>query len=167
MLDPKIEQALNKQINQEMAAAYNYFAMVAWLERHNLTGFSSWMQRQRSEELEHAQRLFNYVLDRGGKVDLSAVEKPQADFKGVADLFDTAFAMEQENTRCIHELYALARSMDDYATQSHLQWFLDEQVEEEKVFGDVQGLLELAGEDKSALLQIDDRLGRRGAPEAT
>lgn len=163
MLDVKIEVALNQQINQEMAAAYNYMAMAAWFEQMNLAGFASWMQHQRAEELQHAQRLFQYVLDRDGKIDLAAVEKPRSDYGDVRDVFASAMAMEKENTASINDLYALARELNDYATQSHLQWFLDEQVEEEKAFSEVQSLLDLAGEDKSALLMIDDRLGRRSS----
>jgi len=159
MLDSKIEKALNKQINNEMAAAYNYYAMSAWCEENNLTGFAAWLNRQRQEELTHAQRLYQYVIDRRGSVELEAVAKPKKNFKDIHELFEQAFKMEQGNTASINELFALARKADDYATQSHLQWFIDEQVEEEKAFDEVKGLLEFAGKDKSALLMLNQQLG--------
>jgi len=166
MLDPKIEAALNRQINHEMAAAYNYMAMAAWFEYNNLTGFASWMTNQRTEELAHAHKLFQYVLDRGGKIDLDAVDKPKSEFSDVHEVFAMALEMEKENTETINDLYVMANELGDYATQSHLQWFLDEQVEEEKVFDEIKGLLELAGEDRTALLYLNDKLGARPSESA-
>lgn len=163
MLDPKIEKALNRQINHEMAAAYNYFAIAAWCEEHNFTGFASWFKMQRAEELVHAGKLYQYVLDRRGSVELEAVAKPPKSFKDIHEVFAKAFKMEQENTKSIYALYTLARESDDFATQSHLQWFIDEQVEEEKTFDEIKGLLEFAGEDKSALLMLNQQLGSRAA----
>lgn len=161
MLDAKIESALNRQINHEMAAAYNYLAMAAWFEHNNLTGFAHWMMSQREEELQHAKRLWQYVLDRGGKIDLEAVSKPKAEFEDVHEVFALALEMEKENTETINDLYVMANELGDYATQSHLQWFLDEQVEEEKTFDEVRSLLELAGDDRSVLLYLNDKLGAR------
>ncbi|MBI1373577.1 MAG: ferritin [Phycisphaera sp.] len=163
MLDPKIEAALNRQINHEMAAAYNYLAMSAWFEHGNLTGFASWMMSQRLEELTHAQKLLQYVLDRGGQIELDAVEKPKNDFADVHEVFALALEMEKENTETINDLYVMANELGDYATQSHLQWFLDEQVEEEKTFDEIKSLLEMAGDDRSALLYLNDKLGARAA----
>jgi ferritin len=161
MLDSKIEKALNKQVNHEMAAAYNYFAMAAWCEEHNLTGFARWFKMQRAEELVHAGKLYQYVLDRRGSIELEAVGKPPKKFKDIHEVFEKAFKMEQDNTKSIYELYRLAREKDDFATQSHLQWFIDEQVEEEKVFDEIKGLLELAGDDRSAMLMLNQQLGSR------
>ncbi len=161
MLDPKIEDALNNQINHEIASAYNYLAMAAFLERKNMTGMAHWMLLQRQEELEHAMRLYRYVLDRGGKVALAAVAKPQSDFASIHKVFDEAQKMEVENTTAINDVYAKAVELNDYATQSNLKWFLDEQVEEEKLMDEVLSLVELAGEDTSALLVLNRQLGER------
>lgn len=165
MLTKQIEAALNLQINNEMSAAYNYLNMMAHFEHLNLAGFAKWMGVQRSEELAHAQRLIQYVLDRGGQIDLAAVAKPATDFKNVHDVFARALVMEKENTASIDELYRLANELNDYATLSHLQWFLDEQVEEEKAFDEISSLLELAGDDRSALLMLNEKLGARAAGE--
>lgn len=166
MLNTPIEQALNKQINHEMNAAYNYMAMAAYFEQKNLSGFSSWMIHQREEELEHAMRLYQFVLDRGGEVDLEAVDKPKKDFQSVREVFERSLELEQINTEAINQLYKLAVELDDYATQSHLQWFIDEQVEEEKIMNEVLGLLDLAGEDRSALLALNHQLGQRSKSQS-
>jgi ferritin len=164
MLDPKMQQAINKQINHEMAAAYNYLAMAAHFESQNLGGFASWMQEQRSEELVHAQKLIQYVLDRGGQVDLAAVAKPPTDYETPHAVFQHALKLEKLNTHTINELYELALELRDYATQSHLQWFIDEQVEEEKSMDDVISLLEIAKDNPSALLMLNEQLGARKTP---
>ena len=161
MLDPKIEKALNNQINHELASAYNYLAMAAHFEKQNLSGLAHWMFQQREEEQEHAMRLVRYVLDRGGKVDLEAIEKPVAEYGSILKVFEEALAMEQENTRAINDLYGLAIDVKDYATQSNLKWFVDEQVEEEKLMDEVLAMLKLAGDDKSALLVLNRQLAER------
>ena len=157
----KMGAALNRQINQEMEGAYNYLAMAAYFERLNLSGLAGWMHTQRKEELEHALRLYRYVLDRGGTIDLGAIEKPRQNYKSVRQVFETALNFEKANTKGIHSLYGLALKENDYATQSHLQWFVDEQVEEEKIVVDVLGLLDVAGDDKSALLVLNRQFGER------
>ncbi len=133
MLDSKLESAINQQINQEFAAGYSYLAMAAHFEGRNLDGFAQWMTAQHQEELAHAMRLYRYVLDRGGKVTLEAIDKPKADFGSTRGVFEAAYAQERANTKSINQLYGLAKSLGDYATISHLQWFLDEQVEEENI----------------------------------
>ncbi len=165
MLDAKIETALNHQINQEMAAAYNYLAMAAHFEAMNLKGFAQWMYVQRREELEHAERLWTYVLDRGGRLDLAAVNKPKAEFNTVREVFETALKQERQNTKSIHELYELAFELKDYPTQSHLKWFIDEQVEEEKIMEETLGMIDLAGDDKGALLVLNQQFGQRTGDE--
>ncbi len=161
MLHKKIEEALNKQINHEISAAYSYLAMAAHFEQMSLCGFSSWMLHQRSEELEHAMRLYQYVIDRRGTVELGAIEKPQSTFGSVREVFEKALELESVNTQAINGLYRLAVELKDYATQSHLQWFLDEQVEEEKSMDQIIGLLEIAGDDKSALLALNHQMAAR------
>ena len=161
MLSEKIETALNEQINHEMAAAYIYLAMAGHFERLNLTGFASWMLQQRSEELTHAMRLFKYLLDRGGKLDLAAVEKPQGEFGTIREVFEKALDLEKLNTKAINELYKLAAEERDYTTETELQWFLTEQVEEEKTIDEIISLLDFAEEEKSAVLVLNRQLAER------
>jgi ferritin len=123
-LRAKIEDALNSQINQEMAAAYSYLAASAWFDENNLDGFAKWMELQRQEELEHASKLMDYLHDRGGKLILSAVEKPKAEFQSIMEVFQSALRSEENNTSSIHALYKLASDEDDYPTKSFLKWFI-------------------------------------------
>lgn len=160
-LSDTIEAALNKQINQEMAAAYSYLAASSWFEAENFSGFAQWMAIQRQEELEHAQKFITYLLDRGGRVRLEAVNKPKDEFESVKAVFHHALSNEENNTRAIHDLYKLAVEEKDYSTQSFLKWFIDEQVEEEKVMHDAIGMLEHAGDDRSALLVLNQQMGQR------
>jgi len=164
-LKAKIEEALNAQINQEMAAAYSYLAASAWFDESNLDGFASWMELQRQEELEHANKLMNYLHDRGGKLSLSAVEKPKSEYQSVMEVFQSALGNEENNTRSIHALYKLAVDEGDYPTESFLKWFIDEQVEEESTMNDAIGMLEHAGDDRSALLVLNQQMGNRTPEE--
>ena len=165
MLSKSIESGLNKQINHETNAWYNYLAMSAWFEDANLVGFARWMKVQAAEELEHMQRLFEFLNDRGGKVELEKVDKPAAVFKSPRAVFARATELERQNTKSIHALYAMAIEAKDYATQSHLKWFIDEQVEEEKVTREIEALLEMAGDDQSALFMLNRQLGERASKE--
>jgi ferritin len=165
MLSEKLHHALNKQIHHEITAAYSYLAMAAWFERRSLNGFASWMLKQRGEELTHAMKLYKFLLDRGGTVELEAVEKPKGDFKTPMDVFVRSLALEKGNTASIDALYALAVQEKDYATQSHLKWFIDEQVEEEKTMNEIEALLKMAGDSHSSLLLLDQKLGQRATAE--
>ena len=161
MIEPTIEEALGKQINQEFTAAYNYLGMSAYFDSQSLDGFANWMQIQHDEEVEHGMRLFRYLLDRGGKIELKAIPAPQSEYANTVSVFETALEQERENSRCINQLYELATKSNDFATKSHLQWFLDEQVEEEKSIEDIIAMLRLAKDDVSALLFLNDKLGSR------
>ena len=164
MMDAKIEQALNAQINLEFSASYSYLAMALYMDAKHLSGFASWMIKQSDEERAHGRRLLRYMLDRSGNVELESVPKPQVDYGSINEVFEMSLEQEKSNTVSINKLYALASDLNDYATQAHLQWFLDEQVEEEKSIIDILGRLELAGDDKTALLILDEYLGSR-SPE--
>src|SRR5262245_2417323 len=108
MLSKKIETLLNKQINYEFTAAYNYLAMKAWFESANLAGFANWMQHQAVEEIEHAMKLFQFVCDRGGQVRLDSVDKPGGGYKTPREVFAKATQLEKNNTKSINDLYAAA-----------------------------------------------------------
>ena len=164
-MDSKIEAAINAQINQEFTAAYSYLGMSAYFEMDSLTGFAHWCRLQHEEEMAHANRLFKYLLDRGGKVELEAIPKPSTDYEDAVTVFRTALSQEENNTKSINELYQLAASINDHATISHLQWFLDEQVEEEALVGEVLSLVERAKDEFSALLYLNDKLGARKPEE--
>lgn len=162
MLTPRMAEALNKQINIEFQAFYSYLALSAWFEDQNLSGFASWFKAQGAEEKNiHAMKLFDYVNDRDGRVCLEAIPKPRSEFGNTADALDYAFQIEQNNTHSIHELYQLAQQEKDLSTASMLKWFIDEQVEEEKMVNEVRKLHRLAGEDRAALLVLNQQLGQR------
>ena len=144
-MDPQIEDALNKQINHELASSYHYLAIEAHFEEMNLSGFARWMHVQYEEEQDHAMRLYRYLLDRGGKIALEAINKPPTGYGSPLEVFQAALELEQMNTRAINELYSLAMQVNDYATMTHLHWFLDEQVEEEKREGVANELLDDCG----------------------
>jgi ferritin len=165
MIKPDIEKAINQQIRQELGAAYSYLGMCAYFEHENLAGFAHWCLLQHQEELEHAMRLFRYLLDRGGHVSLSSIDAPRADYGSPVEVFRTALQQEEANTRSIDELYQLASSLNDHATISHLQWFIDEQVEEEKSVGEALALVEKAGSEVNAMLYLNDKMGARATAE--
>jgi ferritin len=162
-MDPQIEKALNLQINNELKAWYNYLAMATWFEALHLNGFAAFMESQAREEQSHAHRLFRYVLDRGGKVELAAISPPDQQFSSIEEVFTRSVEQEQSNTRSIYELYEVAKRQNDYATIAAVQWFLDEQVEEEKVMSEALGLIRFAGSDKAALLALNRQYADRPA----
>lgn len=165
-LSKGIQEAINDQIHHEFHSAYVYLAMSAYLEAANFTGFAKWMRLQAGEEVGHAMRLFDFVNDRNGRVQLRALEQPPANFNSVLDTFEQALQHEQKVTSMIHSLYALATNENDYATQVALEWFIREQVEEESTATKVVERLKIAGNDGAALLMLDNELGARQAEPA-
>lgn len=161
MIKPDIEKAINLQIQQEFTAGYQYLGMAAYFESENLGGFAKWCQAQYEEELQHALRLFNYVLDRGGCPELPAISAARTSYGSPQEVFRTALELEKENTRSIDDLYEKASRLHDHATISHLQWFVDEQVEEEKLIGEILSLVERAGTEGQAILYLNDKLAER------
>lgn len=163
MLSDKVLEALNEQIAHELYAAYLYLAMMAYFDGRSLEGFAHWMRLQSKEEVGHAMKLVDFILDRGGNVELRELAAPPADFESPLAVMESALRHEEKVTAMINDLYELAAAEKDYASQVLLQWFIDEQVEEEKSAGGVVDQLRLAGDSVSALLVIDERLSRRGA----
>jgi ferritin len=160
-MNEKIQAALNDQINEELFSAYVYLAMAAHFEAMNLEGFTNWMKHQAQEELQHAMRLFDHINRRGGRVELKGVGEPPKDFGTPLEAFEKALAHEQHITGCIHKLYGVALEENDYPALMELQWFVDEQVEEEENTGRVVDQLKMAGDNQSALLMLDRELGQR------
>ncbi len=159
MLKPEIETALNAQLNQEQTAAQEYLAMAAYFEERSLKGFAGFMRSQAEEEGQHAMRIFDHICVRGGSVKVGAIAAPTGQFDSARGVFQAALAREQSNTRSIHDLYNLAGASDDPATQIMLHWFIEEQVEEESWAAEAIALLEMAAENRSALLMLDKRYG--------
>ncbi|MEM7415099.1 MAG: ferritin [Gemmatimonadota bacterium] len=159
-MNENVQKALNDQIGLELESAYAYLSMSAQLSCQNFEGFATWMRMQAQEELGHAMRLFDYMLERGCSVQLPAVPAPTVGGSHL-ELFETALAHEQKVTASIHELYDLARAERDYATELQLQWFVTEQVEEEASVGLAVEKLRRAGDDQPALLMLDTEFGAR------
>jgi ferritin len=135
--------------------------MAAYCESINLRGFARWMQAQSNEEMSHAMKFYSYIHDRGGRVVLAALEQPPVEFAGPVDVFQKTLAHEQYITNCIHKLYALATEENDYASVGLLQWFVNEQVEEESHAGEILDVLKLVGDKGQALFMLDRQLGAR------
>jgi ferritin len=161
MLGKLLQDALNEQINLELSSAYLYLSMSAHFEGENLGGFANWMRVQYHEETEHAMKFYKYVYDRGGKVTLKAIPQPATKFKTTLDVFNMVLEHEQRVTASINKLYELAVKDKDYATQSSLKWFIDEQVEEEKNATDIINMLEMIGDSSMGLVMADRQLGAR------
>jgi ferritin len=160
MLSDRMLGALNEQINAELGSAYQYLAMAAFFESLNLEGSAHWMKRQSREEVEHAMRIFEYVHDRDGRVSLGAVAQPQNQFDGPLAVWEAVLKQEQGVTARIHALYALATEEKDYATEVMLQWFVNEQVEEEKQAKSILEQVRMIGASSSAILFVDRHLGK-------
>ena len=162
MKSKKLLKALNDQIKLEFSSAYTYLSMAAFFESENLPGFAHWMTMQYQEETAHALKLFQYVNNRGGRVTLQAIEQPAAAFKSPLDVFEKILAHEQMVSESINKVYELAVKEQDYPTVVELQWFITEQVEEEKVAQDVLEQVRLIGNHGASLLMLDRQLGNRG-----
>jgi ferritin len=156
-----MQDALNGQITKEFYASQLYLAMSAHFEALNLKGFAHWMRVQSDEEREHALKLFGFILARGGTVELGAVEQPPAEFGSPIEIFQASLAHERRVTAWINDLYARATAENDYASQVFLQWFIDEQVEEEANASEMIDRLSMAGDNKAALLMLDTEMKSR------
>jgi ferritin len=163
MISKKMQEALNRQINEELYSSYLYLAMAAACEHEGFKGTALWLRLQADEEHGHGMRFFDYILEQGGQVDLAAIRKPDVAFKSLADTFDKILKHEQHITGCINKLMSLAVQEKDYATQNALNWFVNEQVEEEAHAGDIVTMLKMTGPQGGGLLMVDMRLGKRKA----
>jgi ferritin len=165
MLDKAIQDAMNEQIKNEFYSAYQYLSMAAYCESVNLPGFAHWMRTQSQEEMEHAMKFYDFILARNGRVVLQAMDQPVVDFGSPLEVFEQALDHEREVTAMINDLYGLAVRVNDYASQAFLQWFVTEQVEEEKNAGDVVDTLKMVGEKSESLFLLDRELGGRTREE--
>ena len=165
MLGKAVEEAMNEQMKNEFFAAYQYLSMAAYCESQNLPGFAHWMRTQAREETEHAMKFYDFILDRNGRVVLQGIDGPVVEFGSPLEVFERALEHEQKVTAMINDLYGLAVRENDYASQTFLQWFVTEQVEEEKNTGDVLETLKMIGDKSEALFLLDRELGQRRAEE--
>ena len=167
MISKKMEKALNGQINKELYSAYLYLSMGAYAADVGMAGVANWMKIQYQEETAHAMKFLHYMEEQGGRVQLAAIEQPPVEFDSVRALFDQTLEHEQFVTKCINELVDLAISEKDHATNSFLQWFVNEQVEEESSVKELLDKFKLIGDQGHGLLMIDSQLaGRTYTPPA-
>jgi ferritin len=162
-MNPRVLEAINRQINSELSASYAYLAMSAYCECQKFTGAARWLRLQSQEENMHAMKLFDFVLARDRSVQLLAIERPRSEFNSVAEVFERALEQEQEVSRQIDSLYETAFTEKAFSAVAELQWFLTEQVEEEKTAREIVAKFKLVGNDPASLLDLDRELGARSA----
>jgi ferritin len=164
-ISEKMQEAINNQINVEFMSSYTYLAMSAWCERMSFLGSAAWMRQQSQEEKIHAMKLYEFLADRGATIVLKPIPAPAVDFGSLTKMFQQALKNEEEVSESINSLYEVALEEKAYATAAELQWFLTEQVEEEKTARTIVRKLELIKDDGPALLDLDRELGaRQGVP---
>ena len=161
MIDKKIEAAINDQINWELYSSYLYFSMAAYCDSVNLKGFSSWMRTQAMEEMTHVKRFYDFLTARGGRVILSDIKAPPTKWDNPHAVFKDTLEHEQHVTKRINDLMNLAHDLRDHASISFLQWFIDEQVEEEESVDEVLQSLKLNENNPGGLFIIDKELAQR------
>jgi ferritin len=154
-------QAMNDQIRKELESAYIYLSMAAWMEDQTLPGFAGWLRQQAREETTHGLKIFQHLIDRNARVRLQPLAGPPVDFASPLQVFEQVKAHEEAVTRSINDLYGQAVSDKDYASQVFLEWFVTEQVEEERQSTHVLDSLRRVGDDQAALVILDRELGRR------
>ena len=163
MINKTMQNAMNEQINKELFSSYLYLSMAAYFEDKNLPGFANWMRLQADEEREHAMKFYDFILERGGQVQLKAIEAPKTDWGSNLEVVEEVAAHEAKVTASINELYELALKEKDYPAQVMLQWFITEQVEEESSAAEVLASLKMIEARETAVLQLDHRLSKRQA----
>jgi ferritin len=163
MLSKKIEESFNDQINGELYSAYLYFSMGAFFRSKKLNGMATWVEYQAKEEEEHAQKFYEYVNKRNGRVHLKSVQEPPSEWKSVLDVFEMIYEHEQGVSKSIDNIVKLSDSEKDYATSSLLQWFVDEQVEEEASAFEIVERLKMVKDSPQGILMLDAELGKRSS----
>lgn len=163
-MDSNLVKAMNEQITKEFYSAYLYLSMVGYFEAESLEGFSHWMKMQAQEEILHAMKFFNFLNERGERVILGAIDKPPANFSSIEDVFKKTLAHEKKVTASINNLYKMATKANDNASSVFLQWFINEQVEEEKNPADILGKLKYVAAQPAGILILDKELTARPQP---
>ena len=161
MLSNKMQDALNDHLNAEIYSSYLYLAMEAYFQSRSLNGFANWMRVQAQEELTHAMKFYEFINERGGRVNLKAIEAPQGEWESPLAVFEAGYKHEQLVTSLINKLVDLSLEESDHATNTFLQWFVSEQVEEEDNASTVVERIKLVGEAPGGLFLLDQELGQR------
>jgi ferritin len=161
MISKKMEEALNEQVNAELYSAYFYLSMESYFRAQNLNGFANWMRAQTQEEVSHAMKIYDFIDERGGRVLLKAIEGPQREWDSALGVFDAVYAHEQKVTALINNLVDLAIEEKDHATNSFLQWFVNEQVEEEASADEIVQKLKMMASAPGGMFMLDRELGQR------
>ena len=162
MISPKMQDAISAHIEQELYSAHLYLAMSAHCEARMFKGFGRWLRVQHAEELEHACKLLDYLLDRGGRFSLGSIAAPPREFGNTTQVFEAVLAHERKVTEHVNALYATAGAEKDTASQVFLQWFVTEQVQEEASVGEILEKLRMVGDRPGAELYLDKEAGKRG-----
>lgn len=160
-MNDTLVKAMNEQIKNELYSAYFYLAMSAHFEAASLPGFAKWTRMQANEETEHGMKFFDFLTDRGARVELLAIDKPQKEYGTPLEVFKMILEHEKKVTAMIYALYETALQVKDYPAQVLLQWFINEQVEEEKNAGLIVDQLRMAGDRPGNLMYIDRHVGKR------
>ena len=165
-MTPTVLEAINQQVSNEFSASFSYLSMAGWCEHHNFTGAAAWLRLQSAEEHSHGMRLFNFLLARNHQAKLLGIQAPRADYSSLLDVFEQALAQEQSVSGQIDRLYELAFSEKVFAAMAELQWFITEQVEEEKTVREIVAKLRMVSHDAASVLDVDRELGARQAEGA-
>ena len=163
MLKDKIQKSLNAQMNFELSSSYLYLAMAAYFEAENLNGFAHWMKLQSGEEYGHAMKIYGYINQRNGRVNLAKIDAPKSEWKSASEVFSETLKHEKSVTKAIDDLVDLTITEKDHATNAFLQWFVTEQVEEEATAMNILDKIKMVGDNKNGLFLLDRELGMRAA----
>ncbi len=161
MISDKMNKALNEQVNAELFSSYLYLGMSAWFSEKSLNGFASWMRVQAQEEMSHGMKIYDFVLERGGNIQLTAIEKPESEWGSPLEVVQEVANHEAKVTGLINELVDVALEQRDHATNIFLQWFVTEQVEEEASVGDVLERVKMIGDDSAGMFALDMEMAKR------
>jgi len=161
MISKKIEKALNEQVNAELFSAYLYLSMEAYFKSLNLNGFANWMRVQTQEEITHAMKIYEFINERGGRITLKAIEGPETEWDSPLAVFKAVYEHEQKVTGLINDIVNLAIEEKDHATNTFLQWFVNEQVEEESSADDMVQQLKMMEKSPGGLFMLDRELAQR------
>ncbi len=167
MLNPKMQVALNAQLNEEFFSSFLYLSMSAYFDRLSMSGLANWMKIQSQEEYIHAMKIYTYLLHKGGRVELHTISQPKLDWKNVLEVFEDTIYHERKITELVDNLVNLALDLKDHATNSFLQWFVTEQVEEEANVCKIIDNLKMIGDNRTGLFMLDRELSQRAAAVST
>ncbi len=165
MIQKKVQDALNNQLNEEMFSSYNYLAMAAYFESNDLSGFASWFKAQSTEEYAHAMKIFEYIHQVGGRVSLKEIKPPKTNWTSNLEVFKDMYSSERKVSKSIDSIVELSNKEKDYATNNFMQWFVSEQVEEEATAQKLLKRMEMVGNNAAGLLMMDRELGMRAAQQ--